>query len=109
MGNKVYVVFHMGHGIRLNRCYNVTPGEGNMYASTQYGVISTSGGFKMINSNIIQRPGTKRLITCNQDGIPFISNEISPHIENCKFSGMADDVMNFHNEFDLIQQQLGPE
>jgi polygalacturonase len=109
MGDKVCVVFHMGHGIRLNRCYNVTLDGVNMYASTQYGVISTSGGgFKMINSNIIQRPGTERLMTCNQDGIHFMSNEIGPHIENCKFSGMADDVMNIHSEFDLIQQQLEP-
>ena len=107
VGDRVCVVFHMGHGVVFEECYNTTLDNFSLYASTQYGIaVRLGGGFKMINSNIIQRPGTKRLMTTNQDGIHFQSNEVGPHIENCKLSGMADDVMNVHGDFDMVQRQL---
>lgn len=108
-GDRVCVNFHMGHGIIFESCNNITLDHFSLYASTQYGIVSRfGGGFKMINSNIIQRPGTSRLMTTNQDGIHFQSNETGPHIENCNLSGMSDDVINVHGDFDMIQRQLAP-
>ncbi len=108
IGDKACVTFHMGHGIKIRNSYDITFEDVNMYASPQYGIAASNGGggLKLMNFNIIPRPGTNRLMTCNADGIHTIATDYGPHIENCSLSAMSDDVVNIQSDFDMIQEQV---
>jgi hypothetical protein len=62
---------------------------------------SPNGGFgclinyalAFLNCKIIPLPGSKRLISTNADGIPYIHGTIGPYINNCEFDGLKDDAI----------------
>lgn len=50
----------------------------------------------VINSEVAIRPNSTRLRSVNADGMHIQSNETGAWVENTKFEGLGDDIMNFY-------------
>jgi len=48
------------------------------------------------NLSVRYRPGSRRLLTTDADGVHCQQNRTGPRIENCYFEGMADDAINIY-------------
>ncbi|MHC4718111.1 MAG: right-handed parallel beta-helix repeat-containing protein [Planctomycetota bacterium] len=54
------------------------------------------------------RPGTKRLLTTNADGVHCQQNRTGPVIESCHFEGMADDSINVYCPPNVVLEVVSP-
>lgn len=107
-GDRMAVVMRHTHGVRIRRSENVSFINFNMYSSPMFGISMSDGGGGLVirNSKIVPRPGTKRLMSVNGDGIHLTSLTRGPLIEDSEFSAAGDDIMNIHGDFGMIQKQI---
>lgn len=57
---------------------------------------NTSEAVNVIRSSITVRPDSGRWKSGNADGVHAQSNRVGPWVENSRFQGLGDDVMNFY-------------
>ena len=82
---------------------NITVYNAPQMAFTEHG---GAGGHRYLNCNVIRRPGTRRLITCNADLFHSIKTEKGPRIENCDWGWSCDDLINIHGFFSYVVKPL---
>jgi hypothetical protein len=107
-GDRMAIVMRHTHGVRVRRSEDVSFINFNMYSSPMFGISMSDGGGGLLikDSRIVPRPGTKRLMSVNGDGIHLTSLKRGVTIENSEFSAAGDDIMNIHGDFGMIQEQI---
>ena len=109
-GDRMVCVMRHTHAVRISSSENITFDNFHLYASPMFGIAMGNGGGNLVlqNSSMVPRPGTKRLMSINGDGLHFTSLQKGPTIQNCEFSGAGDDIMNIHGDFAMVQEQHDP-
>lgn len=110
-GDRVAIVMRYTHGVSIRGSENIKFVKFNMYSSPMFGITMGDGGGGLVlqSCKLIPRPGTKRLMGINGDAVHLTSLNKGPLIEGCEFSAAGDDIVNNHGDFDLVQEQQGPE
>ena len=100
----------MRHAFTLNGSEQVTLEDITIYACSHMALTEVGGvgGHVYRRCKVIRRPGTNRLLACNADVFHSVTVEHGPTIEECEFSHAADDFINLHGFFFLVQNQLSP-
>jgi hypothetical protein len=109
-GDRMAIVMRLTHGVRVRKSEDIRFVKFNLYSSPMFGITmgDGGGGLVLLDSKITPRPGTKRLMGINGDGVHLTSLNKGPLIEGCEFSAAGDDIMNIHGDFGMVQEQLNP-
>ncbi len=94
-----FVVGHRGdrHGIRLDRCGEVSIREVTIHASPCAAVLAhETSGLLLDRLTVARRPGTSRWISTNADAVHCQGGRRGPQIIGCRFEGMHDDGINLY-------------
>jgi hypothetical protein len=110
-GDRAAIIMRHAHGIAIRNSENIKFDGLNIYSSPMFGISMSAGKgpLKLVNSKLIPRTGTKRLMGTNGDALHFTSVKNGPLIDNCEISAPGDDVINMHGDFGLVQRQLAPD
>ncbi len=98
-----------GGGVGIFQCKNSGCEDVTVMASPSVaGAIVRSEGIVMRRFSVRFRPGTKRLLSTNADGIHCPANRSGPLIEECLFEGMADDSVNVYVRPNVVLEVTSP-
>lgn len=99
----VFVPRYGGGAIFLFSSSNITIENVTVYAAPTAAVVSQESDSPTVrNLTVCPRPGTDRINSTNADGVHIQSSRGGPVIENCYFSGMADDGINIYTRPHIV-------
>lgn len=99
----VFVTRYAGAAIALFRSPNMTIEDITFYASPSAAITGQESDSPLVrNLSVRCRPGTDRVNSTNGDGVHIQSSRGGPVIENCYFSGMADDGINVYTRPHIV-------
>ncbi|MAX24083.1 MAG: alpha-galactosidase [Phycisphaeraceae bacterium] len=107
VGDDIAMVKRKGRAVRIEFCHNNTMQNITLHASGFVGFVQKLGtGSAMFrNIQIVRRPETNRLISCNADGININNMENGPLLDNCKVEYLGDDCVNVHSAYNRVVWQ----
>jgi hypothetical protein len=107
VGDDIAMVIRKGRGVRVEFCHNNMLENITMHASGFVGFVQKlgTGNATFRNVQIVRRPDTDRLISCNADGINVNNMEIGPLLENCRVEYLGDDCVNVHSAYSRVVWQ----
>jgi len=99
-----------GTAFSFYKCDGVTLEEATLYASPGLGVAVVGCDGDLVFRRVVarQKPGTKRILSINADGIHCAANRKGPLVEQCRFEGMTDDGMNIRAYVHVVEAVLSP-
>ncbi|WP_269523116.1 glycosyl hydrolase family 28-related protein [Coraliomargarita parva] len=71
-------------------------------------LLRSSSNITLRECNIIQKPGTNRILSSIADGLHVKWGHIGPKVYDCHFEGMGDDSMNVGGTYQRIYDQPDP-
>ena len=88
-----------GSAVRMGSIANASFEKINVYASQGFGFwTSELDSIRFFECKIIRRPGSKRLMSTNADGLDVNNQRIGNlMVENCEFGYCGDDFINVHS------------
>jgi len=98
-------------------CFNIHDNTGpvrvenvTLYATPKMGftLVENRGQVVLDDVSIRPKPGTKRLLSGNSDGVHAKGNRIGPVIENCYFEAMLDDAINVGMMLEVSPKIVSP-
>jgi hypothetical protein len=115
-GEELVLVYYanQGHALAVFNSYpEISPtSDISLENITVYGApgagfrIAGGRGFHLSNCKIMPRPGAHRLISISADGAHFANTLGDILIEDCDFSGQADDSVNINAAWLRVTQQI---
>jgi hypothetical protein len=92
------------------QCNNVSVQNVTIYTGSSSGIqFFECEGDLVANGFVVRpRPGTGRLLSTCADAIHCQSDRKGPLVENCLFTGFADDTMNFYSAPSIVTKVLAP-
>ncbi len=107
VGDEIAMVKRKGRAVRIEFCHNNTMENITLHASGFVGFVQKlgTGTATFRNIQIVRRPDTNRLISCNADGININNMENGPLLENCKVEYLGDDCVNVHSAYNRVVWQ----
>ena len=98
-----------GAGIALHACRNGLVEDVTIYASPSTAMVLVANeAVRVRGLTVCRRPGSKRLLSTDADGVHCQQNRVGPIIEDCSFSGMADDSINIYAPPNVVREVLSP-
>lgn len=95
-----------GNGnVEIRRCQNIRVSDIDSYAAPSFtSYIFGSEDVVVDDFNVLQEPGTDRILVSNKDGFHCKSCPVPPIIKNCYFERLADDAVNVSDMADVIDE-----
>ncbi|MBC8872638.1 MAG: right-handed parallel beta-helix repeat-containing protein [Planctomycetes bacterium] len=98
-----------GVGVALRACRNCSIEDVTIYAGPSTATVLVANETVRVRGlTVCRRPGSKRLLSTDADGVHCQQNRAGPIIEDCSFSGMADDSINIYAPPNVVLEVLSP-
>jgi hypothetical protein len=98
-----------GTGIALRGCRNSSIEDVTIYAGPSTATVLVANEKIHVRGLVVcRRPGSSRLLSTDADGVHCQQNRVGPTIEDCKFSGMADDSINVYAPPNVVLEVRSP-
>lgn len=93
-----------GGGIAVNNCKDCAVEDVTVYSSPSCASsVGNSEGVVIRRLEVRLKPGEKRILSTNADGVHCHGNVRGPLIEDCYFEGMADDATNMYCRPNIVK------
>ena len=97
-----------GHDVNFINCNGAALEDVTLYASPSLGVaiVGCDGKIVVRRVTATPRPGTRRLLSINADGIHCAQNRTGPLIEQCHLEGMTDDGVAMRDSVRFVERVI---